>query len=198
MTIQRCARARISVLCFAVAMLTVLSACTATTVTPEFVQPTETKVERVAIGEITVENELWELYVPHFRRSLAFKLRESQAFLEVVDVVEMAEDDVPALTADAVLISGRLTEIDKGNAAARWIIGFGAGRAKARGSFQISDAEGDTMVSFQTWKAYSGGAGIGGAGFVDMGDLVQQLGEETAASIIRWTRGEALEPPNQE
>ncbi len=193
---QCCRPAQLVVLCFA--MLVALGACTATTVTPEFVQPSETKVERVAIGEIEAEDELWQLYISHFRVGLASKLRGSHAFLEVLDDVEVTEDGKAELPSDAVLITGTLTEMDKGNAAARWIIGFGAGRAKARGRFQISDTQGEALARFQTWKAYSGGAGIGGASFVSMEDLAQELGEETAASVIRWSRGKPLEPPKEE
>ena len=95
----------------------------------------------------------------------------------------------------AVVISGKLTEIDKGSTAARWIIGFGAGRAIARATFEIKDAGGVTLARFESRKAYSGGAGLGGANLLDMDDLVRKLGEETANSLIRWSNGEPLEPP---
>jgi hypothetical protein len=175
----------------AVAILLILGACTTTTVTPEFVQPATHEVKTVAIGDIAADDELWELYVAHFRSGLVAKLKESKVFAEVL---ETAPADLPS---NAVLITGKLTEIDKGSKAARWIIGFGAGRAKARGDFQISDPNGLKLAKFQSRKAYSGGAGIGGADFVDMEDLVQELGEETAGSVIRWSQGEPLEPPKK-
>ena len=169
-----------------------LGACTTTTITPEFVQPAKQSVHTVVVGDITTSEELWQFYIPHIRHGLINKLNESEAFEEVL---ASAPEMMPP---GAVLITGQLTEIDKGSAAARWIIGFGAGRAKARGEFMISDDAGLMLARFQSWKAYSGGAGIGGAGFVDMEDLAEQLGQETAGSVIRWSRGEALEPPKEE
>ena len=168
-----------------------MGACTTTTVTPEFVQPPEQEVDTVIIGDITTDNELWQLYIPYLRLGLISKLKESEAFSEVLDT------EPQILPPNAVQVSGKLTEVDKGSKAARWIIGFGAGRAKARGEFQITDSAGLTLAKFQSWKAYSGGAGIGGADFLDMDDLIEELGGETAGSVIRWSRGEPLEPPKK-
>jgi hypothetical protein len=173
-----------------VAIVVLLGACTTTTITPELVQPApEQKIDTVVVAELTSEDELLELYIPHLRQGLVARLREAEDFREVI--VGSASPAPPA----AIVISGKLTEIDKGSTAARWIIGFGAGRAIARATFEIKDAGGATLARFESRKAYSGGAGIGGANFLDMDDLVRKLGEETANSLIRWSNGEPLEPP---
>ncbi len=173
-----------------VAIVVLLGACTTTTITPELVQPApEQKIDTVVVAELTSEDELLELYIPHLRQGLVARLREAEDFGEVI--VGSASPAPPA----AIVISGKLTEIDKGSTAARWIIGFGAGRAVARATFEIKDAGGATLARFESRKAYSGGAGIGGANFLDMDDLVRKLGEETANSLIRWSNGEPLEPP---
>ena len=91
------------------------------------------------------------------------------------------------------IVSGTITEIDRGSAAARFIIGFGAGRAIARGTFEIHVASGLTLAKFESRKSYSGGAGIGGADMVSMKELVQQLGAETANVVTRWTKGQRLD-----
>jgi hypothetical protein len=173
-----------------VAIVVLLGACTTTTITPELVQPApERKIDTVVVAELTSENDILNLYIPHLRQGLVARLREAEDFREVI--VGSASSAPPA----AIVISGKLTEIDKGSTAARWIIGFGAGRAIARATFEIKDAGGATLARFESRKAYSGGAGIGGADFLDMEDLVQELGEETANSLIRWSNGEPLEPP---
>ena len=173
-----------------VAIVVLLGACTTTTITPELVQPApEQKIDTVVVAELTSEDELLELYIPHLRQGLVARLREAEDFREVI--VGSASPAPPA----AIVISGKLTEIDKGSTAARWIIGFGAGRAIARATFEIKDAGGATLARFESRKAYSGGAGIGGANLLDMDDLVRKLGEETANSLIRWSNGEPLEPP---
>ncbi|MCP1336970.1 DUF4410 domain-containing protein [Futiania mangrovi] len=170
----------------------VLAGCTTTTVTPEYVSKPQEPATGVAIGELTADNELWALYLPYLRAGLVAELRESNAFAQVYDP---APETLPAQT---VLLTGRLTEVDRGNRAARWIIGFGAGRAKARGAFEIGGTDGTSLAKFESWKAYSGGAGIGGADFLDMEDLVQELGKETAGSVVRWSKGQPLEPPRED
>ena len=173
-----------------VAIVVLLGACTTTTITPELVQPApEQKIDTVVVAELTSENDILNLYIPHLRQGLVARLREAEDFREVI--VGSASSAPPA----AIVISGKLTEIDKGSTAARWIIGFGAGRAIARATFEIKDAGGATLARFESRKAYSGGAGIGGANLLDMDDLVRKLGEETANSLIRWSNGEPLEPP---
>ncbi len=173
-----------------VAIAVLLGACTTTTITPELVRPApEPKIDTVVVAELTSADALLALYIPHLRQGLVARLREAGNFREVI--VGSASLVPPA----AIIVSGKLTEIDKGSTAARWIIGFGAGRAIARATFEIKDAGGATLARFESRKAYSGGAGIGGANFLDMDDLVRKLGEETANSLIRWSNGEPLEPP---
>jgi|GEM_PF-1508821 len=173
-----------------VTIVVLLGACTTTTITPQLVRPApEQKIDTVVVADLTSEDELLELYIPHLRQGLVARLREAGDFREVI--VGSASPAPPA----AIVVSGKLTEIDKGSTAARWIIGFGAGRAIARATFEIKDAGGATLARFESRKAYSGGAGIGGANFLDMDDLVRKLGEETANSLIRWSNGEPLEPP---
>ncbi|MCZ6812819.1 MAG: DUF4410 domain-containing protein [Alphaproteobacteria bacterium] len=173
-----------------VTIVVLLGACTTTTITPELVRPApEQNIDTVVVAELTSEDELLELYIPHLRQGLVARLREAEDFKEVI--VGSASPAPPA----AIVISGKLTEIDKGSTAARWIIGFGAGRAIARATFEIKDAGGAILARFESRKAYSGGAGIGGANLLDMDDLVRKLGEETANSLIRWSNGEPLEPP---
>ena len=173
------------------AVVVLLGACTTTTIRPELVQPATENIEAVVIADITTDNELWQLYLPHVRHGLITKLKESGAFGTVI--LGSSEAAPPS----SITVTGKLTEIDKGSTAARWIIGFGAGRAKARGVFEIKDLSGALLVKFESRKAYSGGAGMGGANFLDMDDLAIELGEETANSIVRWTRGEPLEPPSK-
>ncbi len=173
-----------------VTIVVLLGACTTTTITPELVRPApEQNIDTVVVAELTSEDELLELYIPHLRQGLVARLREAEDFKEVI--VGSASPAPPA----AIVLSGKLTEIDKGSTAARWIIGFGAGRAIARATFEIKDAGGATLARFESRKAYSGGAGIGGANLLDMDDLVRKLGEETANSLIRWSNGAPLEPP---
>jgi Domain of unknown function (DUF4410) len=173
----------------AVALLCALSTCTTTTVTPEFVQKPQRPVTAVALGEITVDEPIWQGYVAHVKFGLTRKLRSEGAFPAIQNAAP------ETLAPGAILVTGRLLDMDKGSRAARALIGFGAGRARARGEFELTDASGVRLAKFQTWKAYSGGAGIGGFDLVDMEEIAADLGEEIAASLIRWSKGGKLEPP---
>ena len=172
-----------------VAIVVLLGACTTTTITPELVRPApEQNIDTVVVADLTSADERLNLYIPHLRQGLVARLREAD-FREVI--VDSASPAPPA----AIVISGKLTEIDNGSTAARGISGFGAGRASARGTFESKDAGGATLARFESRKAYSGGAGLCVANLLDMDDLVRKLGEETANSLIRWSNGEPLEPP---
>jgi hypothetical protein len=93
----------------------------------------------------------------------------------------------------AVLVTGNITEIDKGNLALRWLVGFGAGKAQVSGAFEIRDSGGQALAKLKASESYLGGAGIGGAGFLDMEDLMRRFGETMADKITMWSRGEKLE-----
>jgi len=177
------------ILLFAAALL--LPSCTTTTVTPEYVNGPSRNYDKVIIGDISVADELWETRIPYLRRGLVAALRDDGEFSEVLDSVP---ESVPE---GAIVVSGQVTEVDKGDKALRFLIGFGAGRAKAAGLFSIGDAQGATLARFESRKAYSGGAGIGGFDMLDTDELMGKLGEETGHAISRWARGEPLEPPEK-
>lgn len=174
-------------LLLSVALIAGLAGCTFKHVTPEvFAAPTQ-KYSAVAVGEITAEDKLWEYLVPHFRRGLVAGLNEQKAFDNVFD---------PAPTSmanSAIRFTGKITEVDKGSTALRWIIGFGAGRARVSGVFEIRDAGDQVLAKLEARESYAGGAGIGGAGFLDMEDLMRRFGETMAGRVVQWSRGEKVE-----
>ncbi|MBS0640912.1 MAG: DUF4410 domain-containing protein, partial [Proteobacteria bacterium] len=106
----------------------------------------------------------------------------SHAFQQVLDPLPA---QVPAGT---LVAGGRITEANKGSLAARWIIGFGAGQSRASAAVALSTPGTGTLADFSVSKAYAGGAGLGGADFVDMDDLMEQLGTAAADSIVAWNR----------
>jgi hypothetical protein len=164
------------------------SGCANTTITPaQAIKPTQT-YDTVALGEVSVSDALWAPYVLYFKKGFTEQLPKEG----LTKAVEPAPDPLPA---NAISVTGRLTEIDKGDRALRLIIGFGAGRETAQGSFEIRDAQGSVLAHFESREAYSGGAGIGGGDLLDAEDLTQRLGEDTAKAVARWTRGQALDGP---
>lgn len=165
------------------------SGCANTTITPaEAIKPTQT-YDTVTLGEVSVSDALWAPYVLYFKKGFTEQLPKEG----LTKAAEPAADPLPT---NAISVSGRLTEVDKGDRALRLIIGFGAGRETAQGSFEIRDGQGSVLARFESREAYSGGAGIGGGDFLDAEDLVQRLGEDTAKAVARWTRGQALDGPD--
>ncbi len=164
-----------------------LGGCTTTTVTPEFASSPRQEYQVVAIGDVTAEDKLWDYLVPFFRNGLIERFNDDETFTTVQDPA------THPLPHSAILLSGKITGIDRGSKALRAIIGFGAGRARVRGTFEIQDAQGIVLASFASRKAYSGGAGIGGWDLVDMEDLMHKFGTETANSVIRWSQGGSLD-----
>ena len=74
---------------------------------------------------------------------------------------------------------------------------MGAGRERVTGLFEIADASGAVLARFENAKAYSGGAGIGGFDMLDLDELMEKFGAETADAVVRWSKGQALDDTSQ-
>lgn len=174
--------------CFSTLFLvTALAGCTVKGTSPEVLTPRPQKFSIIVVGSIAMEDKLWDNLVPHFRRGLVQQLNEKKAFDGVLDSAP------PILPESAVIFSGKVTEVEKGSAALRWIVGLGAGRAYVKGNFEFRDAGGQVLARLAASESYLGGAGIGGAGFLDMEDLMRRFGETMAERIVQWSRGEKME-----
>jgi hypothetical protein len=163
-------------------LISALVGCTGTTVLPNVTRQAVPKSYTVAvIAEISGNDELWRNYTIETRREFINELIARQAFTQVLD-------SPPTSAANVLTVKGQITEVEKGSAAARWIVGFGAGRAHLTAEFQLMDSAGTSFASYSVRKTYAGGAGIGGAGFLDMDDLAQKLGKEAADSLADWAK----------
>lgn len=174
--------------------LLVLAACTSNRINLEagpLAPPTRT-FDSVAVGEIEPEAILTAPLVIPFREGLLERLREETGISRVVDA---NRDPVPL---DTLVVSGRLTKADPGNAAARIIIGFGAGAQSIDGRFRLEDIDGNALASFASGGSYSGGLGVGGISHLSMEDLARRFGRSVAAAVGRWIRGEPLQPPPED
>lgn len=93
----------------------------------------------------------------------------------------------------AVVLSGVITEIEKGSASARFWVGMGAGQQRVQGNFAINAADGTELKAFSARKSYLGGQGIGGWDMMKLEDLMDQLGQLVAKTTDKWLRGEKME-----
>ena len=62
-----------------------------------------------------------------------------------------------------------------------------------KADFEIQSPAGATLAKFSAHESYLGGAGIGGAGFLDMDDLFRRFAETVAQTMQKWARGEKIE-----
>jgi hypothetical protein len=155
-------------------------------VSPGTLEAPTQKYAKVAVGPITVTDKLWESLVPHFRRGFVTRLAELRTFDAVLDP---APSPLPAAT---VLISGQIVEVQKGSAAKRLFVGMGAGKALVSGNFEARDSANQILGMFSASESYLGGIGIGGAGLLDMEDLMQRFGTSMAERLGQWARGEKI------
>jgi hypothetical protein len=166
----------------------VTSACTFADVKPELLAaPPPTPPKILVLGEVKMADPLWEQYRIQFRRSIEEWFKRNGGF---ESVLAERPEQVPA---DSIVLAGSITEVDKGSAALRWIVGMGAGQAKVKGNFEVQSLTGTVLARFSVTESYLGGAGIGGAGFLDMEDLFRRFAETVAETTRKWARGEKLE-----
>lgn len=199
----------------ALVLALVVAGCTTTTSKPQVLHKPAATYDAVIVGDVKIDGELWQHLLPHFRHGMVKKLRDSKAFGKVVvaqktpgvktkgaktkgfktkGVKPPGVKAAKSAATSSIVVSGRITKIDKGNATARLLIGAGAGKATARGTFTIRDNSGNTLATFRAAESYSGGLGIGGWTIVQMEKLLQKLGASTAQTVVRWSKGEDLKP----
>ncbi len=94
---------------------------------------------------------------------------------------------------NSIILSGTITEVNKGSEAERFWVGMGAGQARVQGEFEIKDAAGQSLTRFAARRSYLGGVGIGGAGMIGMDELTSRLGVTVAETVAKWVRGQKVE-----
>ena len=157
--------------------------CTTVTVTPESAQAPTHSYGSVDLTAVKVSDAKFAYLGPFFKEAFIRRLGELNAFSKVSD------GPVDPNVHQIVYVDATLTKVDKGNAALRWLVGMGAGREHVTAQVQLTDANGKAIGEFKVRKAYSGGYGIGGAGFLDIEDLTQQVGEQCAQTLVDWSQG---------
>lgn len=161
----------------------VVSACTTVTVTPESTQAPTQAYKAVVLKTVDVRESEFAYLGPFFGKAFIRRLGELNAFTSVSDGTAGPNAD------DTIIVSATITEVDKGDAALRWLVGMGAGREHVTAQIHLTTTDGKPIGQFEVRKAYSVGAGIGGAGFIDIEDLTNQVGEQCAQSLVDWSQG---------
>lgn len=91
-----------------------------------------------------------------------------------------------------IILSGTITDVDKGSAAKRYWVGWGSGAERIQGKFEIKDVAGQRLTWFTAQRSYLGGVGFGGSGMVSMEELTSRLGDTVAETISKWLQGQPI------
>jgi hypothetical protein len=165
------------------------AACTTQSIQTTNVTPPPEKYSGIVVGKINATKPELEKYVPFFRTALLQQLRKEEGIATVLD-------DSAAVPPGAFMLTGALTDVDLGNAAARFIIGFGAGGQTLSGEFEMRSGAGAVLSKFASQESYAGGAGIGGVSMLSLEEFTQKFGVSTGEAVGRWARGEPLQRSN--
>ena len=167
---------------YLVAASLMASACTTVTVTPQSVAPPKQQYRAVVVGLLEPKSQDLGYLNSYFREGLLRRLHELNAFETI------AEAPSAASAPDTLSVFGTVTEAEKGDEMLRILIGMGAGREHVTAELELKDGDGNVLGHLQIRKAYSGGVGIGGGGFIDIQDLTKQVGEQAAQTLLDWSR----------
>jgi len=168
-------------------VLALAAGCTFSAVAPQSsLAPPTSAPSTLIVGPIAIADPVWESATVIFKRAVSEWLDRNGGFQSVL--VEPPAETPP----DSVVLRGTITEVDKGSAALRFLIGMGAGQARVKGDFEIARPDGAVLASFSARESYLGGAGIGGAGLVDTDELIKRFAETVAKTTRDWARGEGI------
>lgn len=190
----------------AAALLVLTAACTTVEVTPLTTAPPPTQTyKNVVLGTVDAKDPYQAYAIDFFREGFVRRLRELKGFETVTDsavpssTATASAGTAPATSpaADTLLVTATLTNVDKGDAVLRFFVGMGAGRERAAAAVTMRSNDGAVIGSFEVQKAYSGGAGIGGLSALDIEDLVKQVGEQAAQSLLDWSQGKLTKDNSQ-
>lgn len=156
---------------------------------PSAEQPPSAPVREIAVGGFDSSDPDRQRIARHFRRELALRLRESEAF-EAVLIPPPSR-----LPADAVLVTGRVIDVSDGSDALRFLIGYGVGSSRVRARIELRDASGQMLARFDdSARAQDSPMSMSSSDAGDVDEVAATMADGTADAIVRWSRGEGLEP----
>jgi len=149
-------------------------------------RPTVLVIGKVQITDTNLTAAAKEFYRSKFQEGVEAWFSRTNTF---ESVVLESTNVIP----HSIILSGTITEVNKGSQAARIFVGMGAGQERAQGGFEIKDPAGQSLIRFSARKSYLGGMGIGGADFLGLDELTFRLGETVAEAVAKWSKGQKLE-----
>jgi len=151
-------------------------------------QPPAVRPGALALGQLKITDE--RLSQPEKQvMTHAFEIGVEKWCVEHKVLEVLRNVGATNLPANAIMLDGTITEVEKGSAAARFWVGMGAGQQRAVGEFVVRGFDGTKLTAFTARKSYLGGQGIGGWDMMKLEDLLDQLGQLVAETTDKWLSG---------
>jgi len=188
------ASSRLSARWFGLALLPILAAgCVSTfhevkpltAARPPAERPAALVLGHVEFADARLTATEKELYQLKFRQGVEAWFAKTNVFDSII-----TGTNVPLRS---VVLTGTISEVEKGSAAARFWVGMGAGQARVQGEFELKDPAEQIVARFTARRSYLGGSGIGGGDMLGMDELTFRLGQTVAETVYKWSQGKKLE-----
>ncbi len=125
----------------------------------------------------------------YFRRKLAARLRDSEAFEAIL------LPPPSSLATDAVLVTGRMIEVSDPSDALGFFLGSNFWNGRVRARILLEDSMGRTLVEFEdSAQSDEGALPLTPGEERDADAMTAAMAGGTADAIVRWSKGEGLEP----
>lgn len=160
--------------------------CETRTVVPEKNQAAARHYPTVVVGDVRPRHPEWKRLVRFYKEGLAQRLRESGAFDRVLYPAPVT------LPPDAIVVEGEIDSVDEGSELMRILIGTDASRSFVQGQFRVVDGSDTVVAEFRQERVSNDSNFREDQIYIE--DLIGAFGRETAAVVIRWSRGKDLEP----
>jgi hypothetical protein len=100
-------------------------------------------------------------------------------------------DEGTAIPPEAIVVEGKFLKIDPGSRAARYFVGFGAGKSTVSVEGVVKDGTGKTLAEFSQRRFGSMGIG-GGDSLAKLTSDSKSIGKDIAEFLGAWARGKSL------
>ncbi len=155
--------------------------------------PPTQKPATLVLGEIKIsDSRVAKMEAESFAHALRRGVNDWSLTNKVFQTIEVASPGTQPGPGSLVL-TGTVTEVEKGSQAMRFIVGMGAGQARLVGDFTVSDETGRALATFKARRSYLGGVGIGGLDMLSTEEMFLRLGEVVAETINKWLQGKKVD-----
>lgn len=166
------------------------AACKAVDAPPEAGRTSQQIYHAVVVDKVSAADPSWAYLNPYFRAGFLRRLKELGSFAIVTEAMPAA----PA--SDTLIANAVLTDVKKGDAIKRGLLGFGAGGEDVAAVLELRRNNGKPLGKLQIRKAYTGGGVATFVNSIDLEVLATQAGEQAAQALTDWSRGKRATASN--